>query len=55
MGSLTNELYCGSEIKLFSYKFLITRFLLNLANYTFLYGLYLLGAFGNAASKDAST
>ena len=41
-------------MKEFSKRLLITRFLLYLANSLFLYGLYLLGAFGRAANKAAS-
>ena len=41
-------------MKLFSSKFFKTRFLLNLLTSGYLYGLYLLGAFGKAASKAAS-
>ena len=37
-----------------SNKFFKTRFLLNFASSISLYGLYLLGAFGNAANKAAS-
>ena len=38
----------------FSNKLFNTKFLLNFANSLFLYGLYLLGAFGRAARSAAS-
>ena len=42
-------------MKLLSNKFFKTKSLLNFANSIFLYGLYLLGALGNAANKAASS
>ena len=41
-------------MKPLSFKFSITKFLLNFAISGYLYGLYLLGAFGKAANRAAS-
>ena len=48
-------MYSLSLIKLFWFKFLRTKSLLNFASFGSLTGLYLLGAFGKAASKAASS
>ena len=50
-----NNLKCWAvSMKPLSNKLFITKFLLNFASSIFLYGLYLLGAFGNAANSAAS-
>ena len=54
ISDLIKSSYCFLLIYEFSNRLFITRFLLYFANFGFLYGLYLLGAFGNAANKDAS-